>query len=162
VTPVAPPGQKAPLNRFIYTLAIIALLFVGWYTYITGMGLKQWKDDVGWWGVAVGRSGKQDSTHRSLWGGSQKSSKGDVEEHFSQLASALGISAMDVASAVKPFVPPATLSSLAPRATGEAMKVLFEEDPKRNPGKGGRGAMGSAAEGLGKVVGFDDPLEAGL
>lgn len=52
---------------------------------------------------------------------------GELEGHLSQLASALGIPATDLASAVKPFVPPATLSGLAPQATGEAMKVLFED-----------------------------------
>jgi len=136
-----------------------ALLFAGWYTYITAVGLKQWKDEVGWWGMTVGRSGRQDNTHRGTWRGGGKEVKGDFEEHLSKLASALGIPATDVALAVKPFMPPATLSSLAPRATGEAMKVFFEEDPKRDFGNGGGSAMGSAAEGLRKVVGFDDPLE---
>jgi hypothetical protein len=158
LTPVAPPGQKAPLHYFIYTLVTASLLFAGWYTYITAVGLKQWKDEVGWWGMTVGRSGRQDNVYRGTWGGGQEV-KGDFEEHLSRLASALGIPATDVASAIKPFVPPATLSSLAPQATGEAMKVFFEEDLKRDRGDGSRGTMGSAAESLRKVVGFDDPLE---
>lgn len=159
LTPVAPPGRKAPLRYFIYTLVTAALLFAGWYTYITAVGLKQWKDEVGWWGVTVGRYGRQDTVHRGQWrGGHDHDVEGHLEGHLSRLASALGIPATDVASAVKPLVPPATLSSLAPRATGEAVKVFFEEDLKRDWKNGGGGTFGSAAEGLGKVVGFDDPL----
>lgn len=157
LTPVAPPGHKAPLNYFIYTLVTAALLFMAWYTYIGFVGLKQWKEEVGWWGVTAGRLGRQNTAHHGSWRGGQEV-KGEFEEHLSQLASSLGIPASDVASAIKPFVPPATLSSLAPQATGGAINILFEKDGKKNQGEGG----GSAAEGLGKVVGFDDPLEAGL
>jgi hypothetical protein len=90
------------------------------------MGLKHWKEEVGWWGMSVGRFGRQhDGLYRNQRGGQEVA--GDLEGHFNQLASALGIPATDLASAVKPFVPPATLSSLAPHATGEAMKVLFED-----------------------------------
>jgi hypothetical protein len=145
------------LNYFIYTLVTAALLFLGWYTYIGFVGLKQWKEDVGWWGVTVGRLGRQNTAHRGSWRGGQEV-KGEFEEHLSQLASALGIPASDVASAIKPFVPPATLSSLAPQATGGAINILFEKDGKRGWGDDGD----SAAESLGKMVGFDDPLEAVL
>jgi len=124
--PVDPPGHRASLRSFIYALVTAALLFAGWYTYITAVGLKHWKDEVGWWRMTVGRSWRQDDRLScGQWRGHEM--KGELEEHFSQLASALGIPATDVASAVKPFVPPATLSSLAPQATGEVMKVLFEE-----------------------------------
>jgi len=157
LTPVAPPGHKAPLNYFIYVLVTVALLFTGWYTYIGFVGLKQWKEEVGWWGVTVGRLGRQDTAHRGSWRGGQEV-KGEFEEHLSQLASALGIPASDVASAIKPIVPPATLSSLVPQATGGAINILFEKDDNKDQGNGGS----SFAEGLGKVVGFDDPLEAGL
>ncbi|KAG1745117.1 uncharacterized protein EDB91DRAFT_177455 [Suillus paluster] len=151
---VSPPGLMVPLRYFIYTLVTIALLSAGWYTYITAVGLKHWKEEVGWWGVTVGRIGrKQDKIQ---WRGQEV--KGELEWHLSQLASALGIPATDVASALNPFVPPATLSSLAPQATGEAMKVLFEESHQK---VGGGGTMGNVAEGLGTVVGFDDPLEGG-
>jgi hypothetical protein len=125
LTPVSPPGNRAPLRYFIYALVTIALLFTVWYTYITAVGLKHWKEEVGWWGMSVERFGRQhDGLHRNQWRGHEVT--GELEGHLSQLASALGISATDLASAVKPFVPPATLSSLAPQATGEAMKVLFE------------------------------------
>jgi len=159
--PVAPPGLKTPFNYFIYTLVTVAFLFAGWYTYITFVGLKQWKDEVGWWGMTVGRSGRQDTIHRGTWRRGQEV-KGEFEEHLSELASALGIPATHLASAIKPYVPPATLSSLAPHATGEAMQVLFEEDHKSDRENGGGSVMGSAAESIGKVVGFDDPLEAGF
>lgn len=75
--------------------------------------------------MSVGRFGRQhDKSYCDQWRGQEVT--GELEGHLSQLASALGIPATDVASAVKPLVPPATLSSIAPRATGEAVKVLFE------------------------------------
>lgn len=104
----------------------MVLLFTMWYTYITAVELKHWKEEVGWWGMSVGRIGRQhDTSYRNQQRGQEVT--GELEGHFSQLASALGIPATDLASAVKPFVPPATLSSLAPQATGEAVEVLFED-----------------------------------
>jgi hypothetical protein len=123
LAPVSPPGHRTPLRYFIYTLVTTALLFTVWYTYITAVGLKHWKDEVGWWGMSVGRFGRQ---HDGLPSRGNEV-VGEIEGHLSKLASALGIPATDVASAVKPFMPPATLSSLAPHATGEAVKVLFED-----------------------------------
>ncbi|KAG1903481.1 uncharacterized protein F5891DRAFT_103946 [Suillus fuscotomentosus] len=126
LTPVSPPGHRAPLRSFIYALVTIALLFTVWYTYITAVELKHWKEEVGWWGMSVGRIGRQhDTSYHNQRRGQEVT--GELEGHFSQLASALGIPATDLASAVKPFVPPATLSSLAPQATGEAVEVLFED-----------------------------------
>lgn len=76
--------------------------------------------------MSVGRIGRQ---HDTSYRNQQRVQEvtGELEGHLSQLASALGIPATDLASAVKPFVPPATLSSLAPQATGEAVEVLFED-----------------------------------
>ncbi|KAG2044023.1 hypothetical protein BDR03DRAFT_940561 [Suillus americanus] len=126
LTPVSPPGHRAPLRYFIYTLVTIALLFTVWYTYITAVGLKHWQEEVGWWGMFIGRFGRQhDRLFRNQWRGQEAT--GELEWHLSRLASTLGIHATDLASAVKPFMPPATLSSLAPQATGEAMKVLLED-----------------------------------
>ncbi|KAG2155244.1 uncharacterized protein EDB93DRAFT_92601 [Suillus bovinus] len=126
LTPVSPPGHRAPLRYFIYTLVTTALLFTVWYTYTTAMELRQWKEEVGWWGMFVGRFGRQhDGLYSNQWRGQEVT--GELEGHLSQLAFALGIPATDLASAVKPLVPPATLSSLAPQATSEAMKVLVED-----------------------------------
>ncbi|OAX32062.1 hypothetical protein K503DRAFT_777029 [Rhizopogon vinicolor AM-OR11-026] len=148
--PVAPPGHKTSLNYFIYTLVTATFLFAGLYTYVTFVGLKQRKDEVGWWGMTIERSGRRG-----------QEVKGKFEEHLSELASVLGIHATHITLAIKPYAAPATLSSLAPRTTGEAMQVLFEEDHKRDQNSS-ESVMGSAAEGPGKVVRFDDPLEAGL
>ncbi|KAG1878989.1 hypothetical protein F4604DRAFT_585133 [Suillus subluteus] len=126
LTPVTLPGNTTPLRYFIYTLVTIALLSTAWYTYTTAVGLKHWKEEVGWWGMFIGRIGRQhDGLNRDQWRGQEAT--GELEGHLGQLASALGIHATDLASAVKPFVPPATLSSLAPQATSEAMKVLLED-----------------------------------
>ncbi|KAG2337121.1 hypothetical protein BDR05DRAFT_970565 [Suillus weaverae] len=125
-TPVSPPGHRAPLRYFIYTLVTTALLLTAWYTYTTAVALKHWKEEVGWWGMSIGRFGRQHNTLYRNQGRGQEVT-GELEVHLSQLASALGIPATDLASAVKQLVPPATLSSLAPQATGEAMKVLFED-----------------------------------
>ncbi|KAG2365967.1 hypothetical protein BDR07DRAFT_1373920 [Suillus spraguei] len=75
---------------------------------------------------------------------------GKLEGYLSQLASALGIPATDLASVVKPYVPPATLLILAPQATCEAMKVLFEDSLQKDPPDG----EGTMAEGLWKAVVF--------
>ncbi|KAG1824560.1 uncharacterized protein BJ212DRAFT_1260563, partial [Suillus subaureus] len=92
LTPVSPPGQRAPLRYFIYTLVTTALLFTVWYTYITAVGLKHWKEDVGWWGMFIGRFGRQhDILYHNQWRGQEVT--GELEGHLSQLASALGIPA---------------------------------------------------------------------
>ncbi|KAG1748054.1 hypothetical protein EDB19DRAFT_1683747, partial [Suillus lakei] len=87
LTPVSPPGYRTPLRYFIYTLVTTALFSHG----------VHWKEEVGWWGMSVGRFGRQhDKSYRDQWRGQEVT--GELEGHLSQLASALGIPATDVAS----------------------------------------------------------------
>ncbi|PPQ86486.1 hypothetical protein CVT26_012080, partial [Gymnopilus dilepis] len=85
-----------------------------------------------------------------------------VEAHIEGLAAALGMPTNEVASAiasaVRAYVPPASLSSIAAKETGEAVRVLLQE-PSQGEGEGavpGVAAAGGSASGkkdtTGKVV----------
>ncbi|OJA10030.1 hypothetical protein AZE42_08526 [Rhizopogon vesiculosus] len=102
--PIAPSGHKIPLSYVIHTLVTATILFAGWYTYITFVGLKQRKDEVGWWGMTVERSWKQDTIHRGTWRRGQEVEE-EFEEHVGELASALEIHAAHIASAIKCLLP---------------------------------------------------------
>jgi len=80
-----------------------------------------------------------------------------VEAHIQGLAIALGMPtnelASAIASAVRAYVPPASLSSVAAKETGEAVKVLLQEPSESET----RAAAGNK-EGSGGVV--DTVMEA--
>ena len=80
-----------------------------------------------------------------------------VEERINALASALGMPSNELASAiagaVRSYVPPASLSSVAAKETGEAVKVLLSE-PKGDQGH----ISGSAAETIGVAGGIVDGM----
>ncbi|KIJ59038.1 hypothetical protein HYDPIDRAFT_118859, partial [Hydnomerulius pinastri MD-312] len=176
MAPVSPPGSKTPFNRFIYALALGAALLLGWYVYGMVTLLGKLKDEVGWWGLIVGGTGGRlrggsSSGAQTGWGswmgsGSGRTSQGtgeagELESRLNVLADALGIPAKDVASAIKPFVPPASLKRLAPKmketGVSEAVRVLLEENSAHggdNSKGGSTGVAGGIAEGIGQMVGF--------
>jgi len=107
--------------------------------------LERLKEEVGWWGIIVG-----DSEGISRWGtlkrwgfGSDPSGRGgeaekgdDLEGSLNALADALGIDAMQVASAVKPLVPQASLTSIVSKAEetdgSEVVRILFEDTTRKD------------------------------
>lgn len=97
----------------------------------------------GWWNLALGKrppqlqDGGKNSQSSMLgrnWWGSGSTGANDVEDKINALAEALGMPPKELASAiagaVKEYVPPASLSSVAAKETGrssEAIKVLLGE-----------------------------------
>ena len=78
------------------------------------------KADVGsWWNIVFDKRSQTYAREES------------VEERINALANALGMPpnelASAVAGAVRSYVPPASLSSVAAKETGEAAQVLFSE-----------------------------------
>ena len=103
------------------------------------------KEDVGWWGIIMGDSGgtsrRQTSEGWGQWGfGSDRSGRkdeqgeavrGDLEGPLNAIAEALGISPMQVASAVRPLIPQASMASMASKleqmSGSETVRTLFED-----------------------------------
>ncbi|KIL61832.1 hypothetical protein M378DRAFT_166477 [Amanita muscaria Koide BX008] len=157
---VAPPLSDIPLHRFIYLLLITLSLIALFYTF----RLAQYKTDVGgWWNLFLGKTPAP--AHFGTGKGFPKlKDDGKVETRLHLLAESLGIppSASDelvgaIASVVREFVPPASLSSIAAKETGRAVRILVEYVPARTGGGPGSGSKASPAgvassEGVANVV----------
>ncbi|KAF8553131.1 hypothetical protein OG21DRAFT_1282182 [Imleria badia] len=147
---VPPPGAaRTSFAKFLYVLLFVVLLLFGWYLYGMVTLLEQLKEEVGWWGIVVGNPGGTTpwGTFEGVGFGSSRSGReggqaeaeksGELEGSLNALADALGISPMQVASAVKPLIPQESLTSIALKTeeTGgsEAVRILFE-DTTRNDG----------------------------
>ena len=121
--PVSPPLASTRLYRFIYILLFLTTLLSAFYAYRT----VQYKKEVGgWWNLALGKRPPQFQTER------KPAYKGEesVEERINALAKALGMPSKDlaiaIASAVREYVPPASLSSVAAKETGPVVEALVK------------------------------------
>ena len=126
---VSPPLSHVPLSRFNYILGFLATVVAAFYVW----RLMQWKAEVGgWWNLALGKRPPQ-LQHRNANTGAWTSAganaqrfgsgdSGEVERRIDELAGALGIPSKDlanaIAGAVRDYVPPASLSSIAAHETG--------------------------------------------
>jgi hypothetical protein len=152
---VSAPLAHTRLTSIIYVLALMAVLLLAFYAY----RITQWKAQAGgWWNLALGRypasSSGDRSHHRSHGFGSSKGMKG-VEGKIVDLADVLGIQPTELASAIKPLIPPAKASSIAKsKETGKSgvMGVLAGSNEGSNSG-------GSGGLGLENVVGMDEPVD---
>ncbi|KAH7929124.1 hypothetical protein BV22DRAFT_1029959 [Leucogyrophana mollusca] len=170
---VRPPLQRAPWSRFIYGLVGLLTLMTAWYAYQAVL----WEREAGgWWNLALGRrppqlkKGDERANGRTGWWGGrteplhnkERGGENEVERRINELADALGMPSRElasaIASAVREFVPPASLSSVAAKETGGSVNVLLGQEDEHEEGS----VIGDFAEGLGKVVGLDDPPEAGV
>ena len=106
------------------------------------------------------------------WAGQHKPcnpSDSTVEDRINALAEALGMPSTDlaraIAAAVRHHVPPASLSSIIAKETGEAVRILTDDDETEggNSGQGSTESPGSAGIFGGVVgsvenfVGMDEP-----
>lgn len=168
---VSPPLSSTRLNRFIYLLVGLTALLCAFYTY----RLVQHKRNVGgWWNVALGR--QQQNTYTQTWqengAVSHNTNKygynrgNEVEERLNALADALGMPSKELASAiagaVRAYVPPASMSSVAAKETGEAVKVLLSEPEAKEQEAatkqdGSPGVVGGIIHGVGSFAGMDEP-----
>ncbi|KAJ7263146.1 hypothetical protein B0H12DRAFT_1201262 [Mycena haematopus] len=170
LVPVSKPLASTRLNRLIYLLLLLSTLLSAYYGY----RVVQWKTDVGgWWNLAVGKRPPQlkfDDGEPSKTKGrrGKKATEETVEDRINALADALGMPSRDLASAiagaVKQYVPPASLSSVAAHQTGEAVEALLKgtekSDEQREAEKnaeGGGGVVEGIAHGMGSFVGMDEP-----
>ncbi|KAJ8522844.1 hypothetical protein ONZ45_g675 [Pleurotus djamor] len=171
---VSPPLASARLNRLIYALVLTTALLGAYYSY----RIVQYKTQVGgWWNFAVGRRPPQFQPNggaNTPAEGSEgarargKSKETTVEERINALAEALGMPSKELASAiaiaVKEYVPPASLSSVAAKETGPAVEAMLKADsnphnpPASNTQEGdGAGVVRGVFSGVESFVGLDEP-----
>jgi hypothetical protein len=146
--PVSPPLSKFSFKKFIYTLVLIISLVGGFYGY----RMVQHKREVGgWWNLIRGKGpvpGVYTGDGGERAGGKMNSDppppraaeSQSVEGRINALAEALGMPSLDlaraIAGAVRHFVPPASLSSVAAKETGEVIQVLLNEEVVVDDGSG--------------------------
>ncbi|KAF9003092.1 hypothetical protein BDQ17DRAFT_1356637 [Cyathus striatus] len=164
---VKPPFSEMRMNRFIYTLLFLITLLAVYYSF----RVAQYKTEVGgWWNMALGK-GPRRAAESAF--GTQPTVSGDapgeVEDKINALAKALGMPSNELASAiagaVRQYVPPASLSSVAAKETGTVVEALVSgasDLPLATAASEAAGAAGSAATGVvGGVVenfvGMDEP-----
>ncbi|KAG9308014.1 hypothetical protein JVU11DRAFT_12665 [Chiua virens] len=121
----------------MYVLLFVVILLLGWYVWGIVVLFERLKEEVGWWDIIVGDSGG--IARWEGWGSSGFGSErqgAELEGSLEALANALGVSPVQVASAVKPLVPQASLASVASKMEGmggsEAVSVLFEDTTRSN------------------------------
>ncbi|KAJ6511185.1 hypothetical protein C8R45DRAFT_859051 [Mycena sanguinolenta] len=169
LTPVSKPLASTRLNRLIYLLLLLSTLLSAYYGY----RIVQWKTDVGgWWNLALGKRPPQlkfdDAEPSKARRTGKKAAEETVEDRINALADALGMPSRDLASAiagaVKQYVPPASLSSVAAHQTGEAVEAMLngaeksdEQRKAEQEAEGGGGIVDGIANGMGSFVGMDEP-----
>lgn len=128
----------------------------------------QWKSEVGgWWNLAIGRRPPQlNSQDRPTRRNNREDS---VEDKINALAQALGMPSRELASAiavaVREYVPPASLSSVAAKETGQVIEAMIK-GAEGGEGKseriqtgdaGNSGVVGGVVSGMESFVGMDEP-----
>jgi hypothetical protein len=171
---VSPPGASIPFNRFIYILLLVTGALIAFYAY----RITQWKNEVGgWWGVAPfgkrppaaqGYANVQNDGNDKKRRSNPKSEE-SVEDRINALAEALGMPSKELASAiagaVKSYVPPASLSSIAEKETGKpAVEELLREKTEEEiaaeqaeAAKESEGMLSKVASNMESFVGMDEP-----
>ncbi|RDB19016.1 hypothetical protein Hypma_014363 [Hypsizygus marmoreus] len=168
---VSAPLTSTRLSRLIYLLALLTSLLLLYYSY----RVVQWKTEVGgWWNLALGRHPPQlqnqytPDSRKASKGKRGKGDDGSVEDRINALAQALGMPSKELASAiavaVREYVPPASLSSVAAKETGPAVEAMLkgagDEHVKAEGGnseKQGSGVVGSVVSGMESFVGMEEP-----
>ncbi|KIO24318.1 hypothetical protein M407DRAFT_244487 [Tulasnella calospora MUT 4182] len=164
---VQPPFWNTPYRKFINYLTVAALLIALFYTW----RITQWKAQAGGWvNLLLGRHPNEplpDPTKAAeAVGGAAKEyvagSNGNqntvLEDRLRDLAYDLGIHPKDLASAIRPLIPTASISSIAqanPTEPGMAVSVLADGDVSQETG----GATDKVKLGLAAVMGLDEPVD---
>ncbi|PPQ71524.1 hypothetical protein CVT24_006474 [Panaeolus cyanescens] len=159
---VSAPLSKTRLSTLIYILVLLTALLGAYYTY----RLTQYKTNVGgWWNLALGRKPESmmNTGGPSVGRGECSGPAGhSVEDKIEALAEALGMPKQDLASAiagaVRQYVPPASLSSVAAKETGPAVEVLVsDETVQEKPDASGTGVVEGMVNSFDSFVGMDEP-----
>ncbi|KXN83759.1 hypothetical protein AN958_01086 [Leucoagaricus sp. SymC.cos] len=151
------PLKTTRLSHLIYILLLLTALLGGYYSY----RIPQYRSHVGgWWDTVLGRrlqtqqaSSEHPHHHHT-----------SVEDQINDLAQALGMPSRDLASAiavaVRNYVPPASLLSVAATETGPAVQALLKEPPSEAQTPvtpGATNVVSSIVEKFGTFFGMDEP-----
>lgn len=82
-----------------------------------------------------------------------------LEDRIRQLADDLGVHPRELASAIRPLMPTASISSIAsaaPTSSGLAVSVLADGDVPENHTGAAAAAATAVKSGLGAIIGMDD------
>ncbi|KAF7430587.1 hypothetical protein PC9H_006295 [Pleurotus ostreatus] len=163
---VSPPLASGSLHRFIYILVFTTSLIAAYYSW----RVMQYKTEVGgWWNLALGRRPPQfEGGYGNVKRGRGKNSapqEQTVEDRINALAEALGMPSKELASAiavaVKEYVPPASLSSVAAKETGPAVEAMLNAEPSKTGStpseETAAGVVGGMFSGVESFVGMDEP-----
>ncbi|KAI0047691.1 hypothetical protein FA95DRAFT_1195525 [Auriscalpium vulgare] len=173
---VSPPLSSITFNNFVHAISFVALLFVAWYTYrATTVAVATVKGGVESAAqsplltfIGLGSRKAPSASGASTSGGADGDSTGaplSVEQRIEELAKALGVPSPDlssaIAAAVREYVPPASLSSVAQEARRTGSSDVVEElvggrKEEQQQGGGARGGVGGVAGTVGSLVGTDD------
>ncbi|KAG8983770.1 hypothetical protein FRB93_007050 [Tulasnella sp. JGI-2019a] len=159
---VSPPLWQTPLWKVIYGISFITLCISAFYMY----RLTQWKAQSGGWvNLMLGRSPTEPIPSAAEVTDSAKSytgSNGDphfvLEDRLRELADELGMHPREFASAIKPIMPSATVTSLAqanPTPSDPVVDILAGADPDQDTNS--QDTLSVVAKGLGAIMGADDP-----
>ncbi|KAL1719905.1 hypothetical protein EV715DRAFT_198204 [Schizophyllum commune] len=158
--PVKPPLSTVSFSNFIYVLVALLALTAAYFSYRT----LQIKTEVGgWWNLALGKRpnymAPPEGRHPDKIG--KHANDDTVESRIEALAEALGIKSNDLASAiavaVKEYVPPASLSSIASSQTGDAVDAMITETPEKGQGQAAGQPKKGEAGWMDTLVGLDEP-----
>ncbi|KAG8740609.1 hypothetical protein FRC10_004111 [Ceratobasidium sp. 414] len=158
---VRPPLQNVNLSTIIYVLAGLAFLWAALSAY----RVTQLKANAGgWYNLMLGKRPDTGAPMKgNPWGHhTHDTSVKGVEERIRALADELGIHPREFASAIRPLMPPASVTSISAEASATPMAdsvigVLADED--RSGAGNPESVVSQAANlgGLGGIVGLDDP-----
>jgi hypothetical protein len=139
-------------------LLFLTSLLSAFYAYRT----IQYKKEGGvWWNLALSKKPAQFQEERRPAYNREES----VEEKINALAKALGMPSKDlavaIANAVRQYVPPASLSSVAAKETGPVIEALVqgragEHSEGGTKAAGSIGAAGKVLSGIESFVGMDE------
>lgn len=162
---IRPPFWNTPYQKFTTYITIAVLLIGVFYTW----RLLQWKTQAGgWFNLVLGKHPNEPVPKAAnvIGKDSMASTKPfALEDRIQELADELGIHPRELASAIKPLIPVASVTSLAhsdptASASGSAVSILADEataggadyhESKSLPKK--------VMAGLGGVVGLDEPVD---
>ncbi|KAG6874596.1 hypothetical protein C0993_000233, partial [Termitomyces sp. T159_Od127] len=130
----------------------------------------------GWWNLALGRRSplmqtRQDETSSTSFShirkgkaAAPKHDEESVEDKINALARALGMPSKDLASAiavaVREYVPPASLSSIAAKETGTAVLAMVQggKSMEAEADSQSTGVIGDVVGGMDTFVGMEEPV----
>ncbi|KAL4241826.1 hypothetical protein ABKN59_000710 [Abortiporus biennis] len=171
---VSPPLSHISFRRFNYYIALAAGILFAIYAW----RITKLKAEAGsWWNLALGRrppppppphggyqygqaAGFSSNPPRH---NSNHGTELTVEDRINDLAIALGMPSKQLASAiavaVREYVPPATLSSIAAHQSGDAVRYLLDPEGAPSADAGGTNAVRgfeAVATAFEAAVGFDE------